>query len=254
MEQPQRALSEEECNEAKADGSIYVIKLNDEEIAVAVPKRAKRYMLVSSDGTYGISRFIMCKTNAYLGYGLIKIPPKAIVINVGANIGEVAMGLESRGALVLAVEPDPHVLPSLYKNVDDKNIQVEPTAVWESDGPRNFYLNTDDADSSLINVTDKPYKVLARSIDGLVEKHQIPQVYLLCGDAEGAEPEVLKGAKETLKHICYVSLRCSAERHGEPTADECRSILEAAGFEIIYEEKDRYRTLIGRNRRLGGNE
>jgi len=60
-------------------------------------------------------------------------------------------------------------------------------------------------------------------------------VKLLKLEAEGAEPEVLKGALKTLKSIEYVSTDCGFERgkNQDATFNEVNEILVENGFYIV---------------------
>lgn len=180
--------------------------------------------------------------------GLVPIPPGALCINFGANIGEAAITLAEAGASVVAIEPDPNVIAALKANAAGRSIEAVPVAAWSSDGLLQMYLNSDSADTSAFNVTERPVMVEARRIDTLIAERGIGRVHLIIGDAEGAEPEVLEGARETLKATRYVSLCASAERCGERTQEACEAILTAAGFAIIHREDSGFCTLIAKAR------
>lgn len=228
---------------AKADGFFWVHD-GIRKIAVAVENRIYRFY------HRGIDKRLEYLTRHYLGGGVVPVPPGAYCINVGANVGEVALALADREACVLAIEPDPYVLPALEANADafGPYIAVFPGAAWKVDGVLPMYLNTDSADTSAFNETSAEFQARAAKIDTIVEGLDIPRVHLIVGDAEGAEPEVLEGASETLKITDYVSIRASAERNGESTQEACEKILTCAGFDIIYKEEEKFRTLIGKNR------
>lgn len=225
-----------------ADNVIWVADQHD-RMAMALMNRVVRYLHP------GIGQRIARLIHAYLNRDMIPIPPGARVINFGANVGEVAIGLVAMGAWVIAIEPDPNVLPALKANGRGRPIRVVPAAAWKEDGPITLYVASKKADSSVIDVCGEPTTVAGRRIDTLLSEfgadHQ--DVHLLLGDAEGAEPEVLEGATETLKRTRYVSLRVSPERHGKSSVDLCEPLLRAAGFDILYNANE---TLIGRNQAL----
>lgn len=176
------------------------------------------------------------------------LPQGANIINIGANIGEVAVFLATEGnAKVMAIEPDPNVLPFLCANAKGRFIDVVQAAAWDADDMLPLYLKSDSADSSAFNPTDHKIMVPCRKIDTLVKARGIERVHLIIGDAEGSEPEVLRGASETLKFTDYVSICASAERTGERTQEACESILTEAGFEIVRREASGFSTLVARN-------
>lgn len=166
-----------------------------------------------------------------------------LVVNVGANVGDVATMVADMGAFVLAIEPDANVLPALHWNAWKRDIRVIEAAAWRSCGSEMLFVASESADSSLINMADKAERIETVTIDSL----NLERVRLICGDAEGAEPEVLEGAKDTLRRTDYVSLCCSAERRGERTLEACEALLADAGFEIIYREDTGFCQLIAKN-------
>ena len=52
-------------------------------------------------------------------------------------------------------------------------------------------------------------------------------------DAEGHEPEVLRGGVVTLKHINWVSIDAGLERFGKSTSTEVARILIEQGFKEV---------------------
>jgi FkbM family methyltransferase len=212
----------------------------DERIA-ALPARMFRFF------RNGIASRRELVTERYLK-GLVPIHPGALCVNVGANIGEVAITLAERGASVIAIEPDPNVLPALTANAAGRSIEVVPVAAWEVGGSLDMYIASDSADTSAFNVSPDLRTVACARIDTMIYERGISRVRLIVGDAEGAEPEVLLGAEKTLKITDYVSLCASAERCGERTLEACEALLAGAGFDIIHREDSGFCMLIGKSR------
>ena len=199
----------------------------DDKIAIVNESRARRYR-------HGIRR--RCRHLAqqrYMGGNQVKICPGDVVINVGANIGEVSRYFADCGAKVLAFEPDPVARQCLEVNTTPEKVEILPFGLWKESGPLQFFLNTDQADSSAINPSDKQITIDATTLDAIIEQRNLQTIRLLAGDAEGAEPEVLMGATETLKRIDFVSLDCSHERRGEQNRKASIDILTAAGFDLL---------------------
>jgi FkbM family methyltransferase len=213
------------------------------ERIAALPARMFRFF------RNGIANRRELVTERYLR-GLVPIHPGALCVNVGANIGEVAITLAERGASVIAIEPDPNVLPALRSNASGCTIEVVPVAAWNADGHVAMRIASETADTSAF--WDAPASqgamLACRRIETLVAERGIRHVHLICGDAEGAEPEVLEGARETLKITSYVSLCASAERCGERTLEACEALLTGAGFDIIHREDSGFCMLIGKSR------
>jgi len=213
-----------------------------DRIAAANDWRARRYLYRGLDRRFG--RLL----RDYLGNGLIDIRDGDRVINFGANIGEVALALNRKGAHVLAIEPDPNVLPALEANAKGRRIDVATAVAWREDCYVDLHIATEKGDTSVINSSQETIPRQAHRLDTMVKTlyGDAARVDLIVGDAEGAEPEVLLGATEALKRTRYVSIRVGAERNGKCPGPECRAILEQAGFTILMDENE---ILIGENTR-----
>lgn len=190
-------------------------------LAIAAEGRALRY-------TNGIKVRIEDLMATYHA-DRIPVRPGDLVVNFGANIGELALGYYLRGCRVAAIEPDATSLNCLRLNLP-RTLEILPFGLWDRDGTLTFYEKPDSADTSALNQVGRPVEVPVRRLDGLFDGERIR---LLVGDAEGAEPEVLSGAAGILDRIDWISIDCGPERNGERTIDECTNILENHGFEVI---------------------
>jgi FkbM family methyltransferase len=182
-----------------------------DRIAASDDWRVARYLY------RGIARRCDILVKDYLGGGVIPLPT-GNVINFGANIGEAAIALARRSAVVLAIEMDPNVVPALQANeAAISSLYALQAAVWKEEGTIPISIATRMADTSAINLSDEHLTVSAERLDTIMKRWGGPfdPIDLILGDAEGAEPEVLMGAVETLKRTKYVSLRLGAERTGK---------------------------------------
>ena len=72
------------------------------------------------------------------------------------------------------------------------------------------------------------------SLDHFVEEQEIPPIDLLKIEAEGSEPEVIRGAwSRCLRMTAAGALDASPERNGRSPAAECLALLGDAGFSVV---------------------
>lgn len=168
----------------------------------------------------------------------VQIGPGDHVIDIGANVGEFALACAGAGARVDCIEGDPQVFACLTRNIaGEPRVTAHQTVVWHSEEELTFFSAPADADSSLIaDATDpryKPLKVRAVPLDTLAARGAWGEIALLKCDAEGAEPEVLRGAAATLARTRAVAIDTGPERMGEETHAPVAEILTAAGFRVF---------------------
>lgn len=160
-----------------------------------------------------------------------------VVLDIGSNVGEFSLYAASRGARVIAFEPDPRVYFCLSRNLaclpDATALQL---ALWNERSTLHFYSAVDRADSSLIEPESNIATVCevdALPLDQVSEIGTLANIDFIKIDGEGAEPEILQGAEETLRKTQKIAIDVGPERHGESTRDDVRKILESFGFATI---------------------
>ena len=170
-------------------------------------------------------------------YGLCEILDGGVrtFVDVGANIGELGLVLgEDPGISYVGFEPDPAAFSALTKNVP-KGVLVNK-AVSDHEGDAVLYLATTTADSSLylpsVPVVHQ-MSIPVTTLDAALSEAGVLEIDVLKVEAEGGEPEVLRGASETLRRTSVCVVDAGPERNGKSTAPECLAILEKAGFELI---------------------
>ena len=156
------------------------------------------------------------------------------VFDIGANIGEFSISIRDTAAKVYSFEPDPVARAAPEANqAHFKTFTVVPWAMGETPGELTFYLSSDGADSSII-VPDSYTDVItvkSETIDNAITQFGLEKVDFLKLEAEGFEPEILKGAGASLAKIRKIAIDVSPERQGQSPAKEVLAILEEAGFE-----------------------
>jgi len=157
-----------------------------------------------------------------------------VVVDVGANIGELGIWVGSCGGKYIGFEPDPTAFSAMRLNVPFG--QHHDVALSDVNGSATFFLNTAEADSSLYqpDSSDKSIKVKVATLDSLFGEIGAPsKIRLLKVEAEGMEPEALLGASKTLGVVEYIAVDAGPERGGENTVPSVLKILSEAGFEVI---------------------
>jgi FkbM family methyltransferase len=213
-----------------AAGLAFDVAVDGDTIRIPTLRRSQRYASGIASKEAALARKYGCPT-------FYQPQPGDVIIDIGANVGEFARYCGALGARVLAFEPDPSVYACLKHNVA-KYAAVTPIekALWSTHADLPFFSAFDTADSSLIqpeaNVRGVA-TIAAIPLDGVTELHNVPEIALLKMDGEGAEPEILQGATETLARIRRVAVDCSPERAGDDTAAPVKALLMAAGYEIV---------------------
>jgi FkbM family methyltransferase len=157
-----------------------------------------------------------------------------VIIDCGANVGELSLWPSEGSTRYYGFEPDPQAFGALARNVG--NTRAFNTALSDFDGVAHFFLKTASADSSLIQpMRDglKTVEVECVTLDRFVQEKGISVVRLLKVEAEGAEPEVLRGAVRTLEKTDFVAIDAGPERRGQNTIVECLNLLFASSFTLV---------------------
>lgn len=169
-----------------------------------------------------------------------ELRPGDVLIDVGANCGELSLAALERGCIVLSIEPDPNAFAALERNLATYDDSVRfAVAASNSTGRAVLHISTDSADSSII---PPQWRLLGRATVRVVPTSRlddlVPQVPLaqdrqmvLKVEAEGFEPEVLAGASTLIQgQVHFVAVDAGPERLGKDTIRETTQFLTKAGF------------------------
>ena len=155
-----------------------------------------------------------------------------LVFDVGSHHGLVAIALARRGARVLAVEPNPHNVGILQKNIELnhlQNVQVCRAAVGDSNGKVELLLDSLDG-----GVAEENGKGLATTtvplvrLDDLAAEHGFPALIKI--DVEGFEHRALRGASQILARRPKITIEVHTEwiiRYGSSVGE----VLDLLGLE-----------------------
>jgi FkbM family methyltransferase len=137
-------------------------------------------------------------------------PAKCVMIDVGANTGiysvAAAKNLGERG-VVISIEPFPDIFAVLYRTVQRNGFsnvrlrsfcagaRTEPATLWMNENkPHLFSLRKHDAGARALGT-------LVVALDDLARWEQLERLDYLKIDAEGAEADVLAGARQMLERF-----------------------------------------------------
>ncbi|MEK9627525.1 MAG: FkbM family methyltransferase [Nitrospinota bacterium] len=161
-----------------------------------------------------------------------------LVIDVGANVGEVSLIL-SRDfqCSTYSIEPEEVEFECLKLNLKGYNSTFLNNPLWKEEKQITFYSANEELDSSCFetedytHVTEKKTATLSNIINSLEGK----RVKLLKLEAEGAEPEILLGGLDVINQVDYICVDVGPERglSYETTLVDTVNILNNHGFEFI---------------------
>lgn len=184
-----------------------------------------RYILV--DGLYE-DRFL-----EFIGK---KLARDAVVLDIGANIGNHAVYLAQRCSVVHAFEPNPVALERLRKHValnGVQNVVIHPFALGELNTTADFYVPVGNLSAgSFVEHSGGKSKLPIRHADEVVTELGIGRVDFIKIDVEGMEESVLRGLCGTLaKFRPMVDFEFLGQRHTPEDFERIRSLLP--GYSIM---------------------
>lgn len=213
----------------RRQGELWLVEVDGQRIAVPAKERWRKYRR-------GMQTRLDALTKRY-GLAQAPVGPGQTVIDIGANVGEVALWAAGKGARVIAIEPDPQVYRCLELNTaDSASITAVRALLWHERAELTLNLSSQDADSSVFTpdsgISAGTVTMQAQPLDEVLAPFALDRIDLIKCDAEGAEPEVLDGARQTLAKTRFIAIDTSPEREGQSTAEACAKRLRAAGFTV----------------------
>lgn len=132
-----------------------------------------------------------------------------VVLDIGANIGAFSMYAAHLGATVYAIEPEPHNLESLKRNIEMNDFQekvyVCPYAI--SDYKGTAVIDDSGGGSSIKDDGAFGAEVEVMPLDNFFNLYHINEVDVMKIDVEGAEVEIILGAsKENIQRCKYIAI------------------------------------------------
>jgi FkbM family methyltransferase len=145
------------------------------------------------------------------------LPQGGVMVDVGANVGYMTMlGARRVGPAgrVLAIEPNPYMVEAMRRHLDKNgisNVSIVQAGCSRAKGSFPLYLSPD-RNPGMTSLSAKnahsqrSIQVDVVPLDELVAEFNPPSLDVLKIDVEGAELQVLQGAKETLRRFRPVIL------------------------------------------------
>ena len=209
--------------------SLYQVKDKEETIVIAQRTRHSRYKR-------GINWWIKSLAKQY-NLDRLPVKPGGVFIDCGANVGELGVWARRHELAYHAFEPEPQEAICCDLNNFDGKPRTSRHGLWFESTELKFYSKAGSADSSLIEIAgyDRVTVVKTTTLDQFVEENGIHGIEVLKIEAEGAEPEVLRGARQSLKISRYVAVDCGRERgiHREDTVRDVCNILYENRFRMV---------------------
>jgi FkbM family methyltransferase len=137
-----------------------------------------------------------------------KIPPNAVLLDAGANIGSVCIPILKRRKDVtcICVEASPFVFNYLKKNISLNNLESQTIcinkAITDKDGEvLPFYSEPSNFGKGSLSAvfTDKPVMVETITVSELMNEQNIERIDFIKADIEGYEFFAFKGCDQLLK-------------------------------------------------------
>lgn len=137
-----------------------------------------------------------------------------IVVDLGANIGAFTLYAAALGAKkVIAVEPEPHNVEMLVKNVGANRHNVPDCEfIFDDRGVAgrsdSAFITNEHGDSTVSDVKEAgKTQITLVTLDQLFATHNLEYIDVLKIDIEGLEGDVILGASERTLNLCrYITL------------------------------------------------
>ena len=174
----------------------------------------------------------------------LAIGPDFIFIDIGANIGGYSLFVAAQAggrARILAIEPQPEIFERLVYNIrqnDFASIKALDCAVSDMDGEITLFLpehNRGETSMRIVNsdVNGKQMRVMARTLQGLIEDEGYNHVDAIKLDVEGAEDLILETFYRTAPQRLWPRLVLMEYSNGRWAVDLPRIMTNSGYREVL---------------------
>jgi FkbM family methyltransferase len=175
-------------------------------------------------------------------FSQLDMPEDPFIIDVGANVGYVSMGLKQffPKSEIVCFEPISLTFQALSKNMAGfENVRLYNYAIGDSNNDLEFFYDEKNTVLAGIGSTSGKSTEIVKQIrldDILKYNKLLKHVDMLKIDVEGSELEALKGATETLAQTRYLHIEFNSNNYSFSELIEC-----------IKQTKRKYQLLFVRN-------
>jgi FkbM family methyltransferase len=188
---------------------------------------------------FGIQEQIFSLSKSYL-LDHVHVKSKDIIIDCGANNGEIGLWAKNYQLEYYAFEPEQFESRCCDLNNYDGEINTVRKGLWSKKTKLRWYSKPESADSSFVETINPSsvFDVETTTLNDFIHENDIEHVRIFKLEAEGAEPEVLMGCSNVFHLIDYIAIDCGYERGIEQkhTFIEVYNILKKHNFDIVAAE------------------
>lgn len=192
------------------------------------PLRGTRWITGAAAGeAKGLSVLVNASEPEQLACAAAEVTPGDVCFDVGANVGMYTALFARRAREVVAFEPFARNVAYLHRLVAlnrFERVTIVPLAAGEGSGLASFSAGRNVAEGRLSGEGTIPVGVV--SLDEFVARFGTAPTFMKI-DVEGAEAEVLRGARSLLSAR---RPRLLLSTHGDAVRDECLSLLAGFGY------------------------
>lgn len=168
------------------------------------------------------------------------VKPGEVVIDIGANVGFFTKRFArwvSDGGFVIAVEPETSNFHQLQRNLERSGTSAVARAFKgvAAEHPGLLKLSVNPIHPGDHKIGPEGIDVTAFTIDELVQKEEATRVCLIKIDVQGAEEQVLRGARETIQRdhpAIFVEIDDKALRKMDSSAEQVVTWIMNFGYVI----------------------
>ncbi len=212
--------------------NIYIV--DDGSKVVYTPRRSRlgRYF-------FGVDKQCQLLSEDYLLQN-ISFNEGDVVVDCGANNGEIGIWAHNNNLKYYAFEPEPLESRCCDLNNYGGEEKTIRKGLWFEKTTIHWHSKPESADSSIIEIpdTEDVTSIDTTTLSDFAKEEGVDRIRLFKLEAEGAEPEVLQGALDILDKIDYIAVDCGYERGKEKTHTfmEIYKTLSEHDFEIVAAE------------------